>query len=194
MTTSAIDIEKIKAADYAHLIHPLFHPTDQKDPFVWVKGEGSILYNADGKQYLDGLSGLWNVSLGHGRKDLAAAGARQNGAAGFCFRIRWRDNVPAVQMAEETGCTSFTPRSTISFLRGRRRARTNPPSRRRGFFWITQGKPEMTKIHQPRFRLSRRHNGRDERDRAAHLLAHVWRKNFGIPSHQVSLSLPICFG
>jgi adenosylmethionine-8-amino-7-oxononanoate aminotransferase len=75
MTTSAIDIEKIKTADYAHLIHPLFHPSDQKDPFVWVKGEGPVLYSADGKQYLDGLSGLWNVSLGHGRKDLAAAGS-----------------------------------------------------------------------------------------------------------------------
>jgi hypothetical protein len=37
MTTSVIDIEKIKAADYAHLVHPLFHPVDQKDPFVWVK-------------------------------------------------------------------------------------------------------------------------------------------------------------
>ena len=73
MTTNAIDIEKIKAADYAHLVHPLFHPVDQKDPFVWVKGEGPILYEAGGKQYIDGLSGLWNVSLGHGRKDLAAA-------------------------------------------------------------------------------------------------------------------------
>ena len=52
MTTNAIDIEKIKAADYAHLVHPLFHPVDQKDPFVRVKGEGTILYESGGKQYI----------------------------------------------------------------------------------------------------------------------------------------------
>ena len=51
MGTSAIDIEQIKAADYAHLIHPLFHPVDQKDPYVWVKGDGAILHSADGKQF-----------------------------------------------------------------------------------------------------------------------------------------------
>jgi adenosylmethionine-8-amino-7-oxononanoate aminotransferase len=72
-----IDIQAIKDSDYAHLVHPLFHPNDQKDPFIWVKGEGSILHNADGRQFIDGLSGLWNVSAGHGRKELARAAAQQ---------------------------------------------------------------------------------------------------------------------
>src|SRR4030095_12758114 len=100
MTTSVIDIEKIKAADYAHLVHPLFHPTDQKDPFVWVKGEGPFLYSADEKKYIDGLSGLWTVSLGHGRKDLAAAAARQMEELAFVSGYVGATNVPAVQLAE----------------------------------------------------------------------------------------------
>src|ERR1700704_2450118 len=70
-----VDIDKIKASDYAHLIHPLFHSSEQKDPFVWVKGEGAVLHTADGRQLIDGLSGLWNVSLGHGRTELAQAAA-----------------------------------------------------------------------------------------------------------------------
>ena len=99
--TTTIDIEKIKAADYAHLVHPLFHPVDQQDPFVWVKGEGPILHEAGGKQYIDGLSGLWNVSLGHGRKDLAAAGARQMEELAFVSGYVGATNVPAVQLAEK---------------------------------------------------------------------------------------------
>ena len=67
----SIDLEKIIKADLAHLIHPLYHLSDAKSPFVWVKGEGSTLWAADGREYIDGLAGLWNVTLGHGRKELA---------------------------------------------------------------------------------------------------------------------------
>ena len=72
-----VDVEQIVKTDLAHLIHPLYHPNDAKNPFVWVKGEGSTLYTADGREYLDGLACLWNVTLGHGRKELASAAAKQ---------------------------------------------------------------------------------------------------------------------
>ena len=63
-----VDLEKIIKADQDHLVHPLFHPNDQKEPFVWVKGEGARLHTADGREFIDGLACLWNVTLGHGRK------------------------------------------------------------------------------------------------------------------------------
>src|SRR5262245_38530834 len=145
MTTSAIDIDKIKAADYAHLIHPLFHPTDQKDPFVWVKGEGPILYNADGQQYLDGLSGLWNVSLGHGRKDLAAAGGRQMEQLAFVSGYVGATNVPAVQLAEKLASLAYPTINHFFFAAGGGESNESAFKTAR-FFWITQGKPEKTKI------------------------------------------------
>src|SRR4029077_17539385 len=100
MVTDTIDIEKIRAADYAHLVHPLFHPVDQKDPFVWVKGEGAILHNADGRQFIDGLSALWNVALGHGRKSLARTAAEQMETLAYASGYVGGTNVPAVQLAE----------------------------------------------------------------------------------------------
>src|SRR4030095_2721613 len=118
MTTDAIDIEKIKAADYAHLVHPLFHPTEQKDPFVWVKGEGSILFEAGGKQYIDGLSGLWNVSLGHGRKDLAAAAARQMEELAFVSGYVGATNVPAVELAEKLASLAYPSTNHFFFTAG----------------------------------------------------------------------------
>ena len=34
---------------------------------VIVRGEGPHVFDADGKRYLDGLSGLFTVNIGHGR-------------------------------------------------------------------------------------------------------------------------------
>ena len=44
---------------------------------IFVRGEGSYLFDDKGQRYLDGLSGLFTVQVGHGRADIAAAGARQ---------------------------------------------------------------------------------------------------------------------
>src|SRR5688572_13580444 len=96
-----IDIEKLIAADHSYLVHPLFHPNDQKTPFVWVQGEGSILRTADGKDYIDGLSCLWNVNVGHGRKELAQAAARQMEQLAFASCYTGNTNVPAVKLAEK---------------------------------------------------------------------------------------------
>ena len=46
---------------------------------VIVKGEGTYIWDDQGKKYFDGLSGLFVVQAGHGRKELAAAGARPTG-------------------------------------------------------------------------------------------------------------------
>jgi len=145
MTTSVIDIEKIKAADYAHLVHPLFHPADQKDPFVWVKGEGALLFEAGGEQYIDGLSGLWNVSLGHGRKDLAAAASNQMQELAFVSGYVGATNVPAVQLAEKMAALAYPAINHFFFTAGGGESIETAIKTAR-FFWITQGKPEKTKI------------------------------------------------
>ena len=44
---------------------------------IITRGEGCYLWDAHDKRYLDALSGLFTVQLGHGRHDLAQAGADQ---------------------------------------------------------------------------------------------------------------------
>ena len=44
---------------------------------VIVRGEGAYVWDDEGKRYLDGLSGLFTVQVGHGRRELAQAAARQ---------------------------------------------------------------------------------------------------------------------
>src|SRR5688572_12376182 len=95
-----VDLEKLVKADHDHLIHPLYHPNDSKDPFVWVSGQGATLRAADGREYLDGLACLWNVTLGHGRKELAQAAAKQMEQLAFTSSYTGHTNVPAIQLAE----------------------------------------------------------------------------------------------
>jgi adenosylmethionine-8-amino-7-oxononanoate aminotransferase len=44
---------------------------------VMVRGEGPWVWDEDGTRYLDGLSGLFCVNMGHGRSDFAAVAAKQ---------------------------------------------------------------------------------------------------------------------
>lgn len=41
------------------------------------RGEGCYVYDTEGNKYLDGLSGLFCVNIGHGRADLTAAASKQ---------------------------------------------------------------------------------------------------------------------
>jgi adenosylmethionine-8-amino-7-oxononanoate aminotransferase len=55
---------------------------DSDIPII-VRGEGCYVYDDKGKRYLDGLSALFCVNIGHGRADIAQAGADQAKDLGF---------------------------------------------------------------------------------------------------------------
>jgi acetylornithine/N-succinyldiaminopimelate aminotransferase len=63
-----IDIEQVKALEAAHVLQ-----TYKRAPVVLVRGAGSRLFDAAGRSYLDFLSGIGVVVLGHGHARLAAA-------------------------------------------------------------------------------------------------------------------------
>ncbi len=50
---------------------------------VIVRGEGCYVFDDHGKRYLDGLSALYCVNVGHGREELARAAAAQAAELGF---------------------------------------------------------------------------------------------------------------
>jgi adenosylmethionine-8-amino-7-oxononanoate aminotransferase len=55
---------------------------DHEVPVI-VRGEGCYVYDQHGKRYLDGLSALYCVNVGHGRAELGEAAARQAAELGF---------------------------------------------------------------------------------------------------------------
>ncbi|WP_409423034.1 aspartate aminotransferase family protein [Pseudaeromonas sp. ZJS20] len=82
MTTAQKD--KRSTRDYQQLdaAHHINAFLDQKTlnldgPRVMARGQGVYLWDNDGNQYLDGMSGLWCTNIGYGRQDLVAAATRQ---------------------------------------------------------------------------------------------------------------------
>jgi len=87
-------------ADRRYLVHPLHHPDDHRQPLVVVEGRGAMLRDAEGREYIDGLSGLWNVNVGHGRGELADAASAQMRRIAFASAYIGATNEPAVRLAE----------------------------------------------------------------------------------------------
>jgi adenosylmethionine-8-amino-7-oxononanoate aminotransferase len=66
---------------------------------VIVRGEGPYIWDAHGKRYLDGLSGLFVVQVGHGRQELAEAAYKQANELAF-FPLWSYAHPQAVALAE----------------------------------------------------------------------------------------------
>lgn len=64
----------------------LGHPSLQ---VAFERAEGSYLYTADGHRMLDGCAGMWNVCLGHARKDMIDAVAEALGALTYSCNIEF---------------------------------------------------------------------------------------------------------
>ncbi len=65
---------------------------------IIVRGEGCYVYDERGKRYLDGLSALFCVNIGHGRADIAQAGADQAKQLGFFTNWSYA-HPPAIELA-----------------------------------------------------------------------------------------------
>ncbi|WP_375741370.1 aspartate aminotransferase family protein [Pseudomonas boanensis] len=55
--------------------HPMLHPNEmkQREPIRIVRGDGCFVIDDKGNRLVDGVAGLWNVNVGHGRPEIKAA-------------------------------------------------------------------------------------------------------------------------
>jgi adenosylmethionine-8-amino-7-oxononanoate aminotransferase len=65
---------------------------------VIVRGEGCYVWDEHGNRYLDGLSALFCVNIGHGRADIAQAGADQAKELGFFTNWSYA-HPPSIELA-----------------------------------------------------------------------------------------------
>ena len=65
----------IGRTDIRHHLHPYsnFKRHEKEGPFIITRGDGIWVYDEHGNKYLEGLAGLWCVSLGFSNERLIAA-------------------------------------------------------------------------------------------------------------------------
>lgn len=96
-----IDTRAIQEMDGKHYLHAF---TDnqvlaKKGARVIVKGEGIYIWDSEGKRLLDGMSGLWCMNVGYGRKSIADAAYAQMQELPYYNSFFSTTNVPAAQLA-----------------------------------------------------------------------------------------------
>ncbi len=131
--------------DRRHLIHPQHHPQDHLDPQIWVSGEGVRLTNLEGESFLDGLSGMWNVYVGHGRQELVDAAASQLKTLAFATAYAGSSNQPAIELATTLQRLVYKNIEAFYFTLGGSDA-TDTSVRTARFYWGAQGRPEKFKV------------------------------------------------
>src|SRR5687767_10631064 len=131
--------------DRAHLLHPLHHPSAYAKARVWVSGEGAMLTDSTGREYIDGLSGLWNVNVGHGRKELGEAARAQMDTLAFTSAYAGGTNERAIELAEKLSALVYPSINTFFFTSGGAEASETSFKTAR-FYWKAVGKPGKFKV------------------------------------------------
>lgn len=83
------------------LLHPFSPPAMAEEGFVdIVRGEGSLVFDADGKDYVDGMANLWLCQVGHGRAEIIDAVTTQMRQIEAYNTFAPFTNGPAARVAE----------------------------------------------------------------------------------------------
>ena len=144
------DRDSDRSRDQMHLIHPLHDAAAQAAARVWVEGQGAVLRDADGKSYIDALSGMWNVHAGHGRAELAETAARQMRKLAYVSGYAGHTNQPAIDLAERLSRVCYPNIQSFFFTCGGGESNEAAFKTAR-FYWKRLGRPEKTTIISRRF-------------------------------------------
>ncbi|MBV8946468.1 MAG: aspartate aminotransferase family protein [Solirubrobacterales bacterium] len=116
----------------------------ETDVPVIVRGEGCYVWDEHGKRYLDGLSALFCVNIGHGRADIAQAGADQAKDLGF-FTTWSYAHPPAIELAARIASLAPGDLNRVFFTSGGSEAVESAYKLARQYHKVT-GKPNKTKL------------------------------------------------
>src|ERR1017187_628631 len=111
---------------------------------VIVRGEGAYVWDQHGKKYLDGLAGLFTSQLGHGRTELAEAGAKQAGTLAY-FPLWTYAHPKAIELAERLAGYAPGDLDRVFFTSGGSEAVESAWKLARQYFRMT-GQPQRTKV------------------------------------------------
>jgi len=106
-TARSTSPEEVRDWDNTFNMHPWeTMGTTPPDRLIAARGEGIYLYDPDGRRYIDGPGGMWNVQIGYGNAEVAQAMADQ--AMALPFNSPWYfASDPASVLAKRL--TEFSP-------------------------------------------------------------------------------------
>ena len=133
--------------DVSSQFHPFTSINDLKaeGTMMMESGSGVRVRDIHGKEYLDGMAGLWCVNLGYGRKEISEAIARQSEKLSFFHTFNGMSTDVVGECAEALLARAPVPMSRIFF--GTSGSDANETQLK--IIWVynnLRGKPEKKKV------------------------------------------------
>jgi 4-aminobutyrate--pyruvate transaminase len=106
-----------QARDVESLLHPYTNLKllAETGPNILERGQGVFVYDGDGKDYLEAMSGLWCTALGWGEAELADTAAEQMKKLAFAHIFAGKSHDPAIALAEKLKEMAPFPTGKIFF-------------------------------------------------------------------------------
>jgi putrescine---pyruvate transaminase len=133
--------------DAAHYLHPFsdYKSLAKKGSRIITRADGVYIYDADGHQILDGMSGLWCVNLGYGRRELIDAATAQMRELPFYNSFFQCTHPPAIRLAELLSEIA-QPQLNHAFFTGSGSEANDTVIRMVRHYWAVRGEPKRDVI------------------------------------------------
>lgn len=141
-------ITRLRELDRKHYLHPtssLKQHQENGPKRIFTEGKGIYLTDVNGDQYIDALSSLWNVNIGHGRKELGEIASEQMGKLAYSSSFNNLSHETVIQLSEKLA--SITPGDLNVFFYTSGGSESNDTAFKLvRHYWKLKGKPEKKKI------------------------------------------------
>jgi putrescine aminotransferase len=148
MTTSQVKTTgDWQSSDHSHYLHPFTDHKElgEKGTRIITRADGVYIWDSDGKKILDGMAGLWCVSLGYGRQELVDAATRQMQELPYYNSFFQCTHPPAIELSELLGQIS-PPQFNHTFFTGSGSEANDTIIRLVRRYWDLCGKPDKQTI------------------------------------------------
>ena len=110
-------LSNLAVRDIETVVHPYTNLAGFRDsgPLVIEHGKGVFVHDSEGKAYIDGMAGLWCVSLGYGNEELIEAATAQMRKLAFAHLFTAKSHDPAIELAEKLKEIAPVPISKVFF-------------------------------------------------------------------------------
>ena len=144
MSSTLLEMQEL---DRRHYLHPFsdHRQIGERGTRLITHAEGCYIYDAQGNKILDGMSGLWCVNLGYGRKELIEAAYQQLKTLPYYNSFFQCTHPPAIELAGRLAEVA-PPGFTRIFYTNSGSEANDTIIRMVRRYWDIQGKPKKKTI------------------------------------------------
>ncbi|CAN7575503.1 aspartate aminotransferase family protein [Bosea sp. LjRoot9] len=110
-------LSNLAVRDIETLVHPYTNLATHREvgPLVLESGKGVYVYDTAGKEYIEGMAGLWCTSLGYSNQELIETATEQMKKLPFTHIFGGRSHDPAIELAEKLKEIAPVPISKVFY-------------------------------------------------------------------------------